>query len=109
MSACTQHLSTPFGGWPALPPFPSFANNITKLAPVAAVGEMRWAVRAFVLRAAASALELVAGYGTEGRDFRQPSMHSDGKASSVRNKDLTSPLDRAHTRLSGVIRAWSRS
>lgn len=44
-----RHLSMPFGGGPALPSGPSFARNITKLAPVAAVGEMRCAVVALTL------------------------------------------------------------
>lgn len=43
------YLSMPAGGAPALPSGASFAMNMTKFAPVAAVGEIRCAVVALVL------------------------------------------------------------
>ena len=53
--ACHQEvrharLSKPGGGGPALPSAARLARYMTKLAPVAAVGEMRWAVVALVLQ-----------------------------------------------------------
>ena len=49
MRKLVRYLSMPFGGAPVLPSGASFARNITKLAPVAAVGDMRCAVVAFTL------------------------------------------------------------
>lgn len=60
----------PFGGAPATPSGASFARNITKLAPVAAVGEMRCAVVAFTLHLILNTVRYVHDCGNLSESFR---------------------------------------
>ena len=60
----------PFGGAPATPSGASFARNITKLAPVAAVGEMRCAVVAFTLHKILNTVRYVHDCDNHSESFR---------------------------------------